>query len=126
MKVLLDTHTFLWAVTDEWRLSANVRRLLGSAELWWSVASVWEAITKVQIGKLSLPEPSGAFLTSELASNGVRILPITLDHVLRLESLPLYHRDPFDRMLVAQSIEEGWPIVTADPHFKSYPAHVLW
>lgn len=126
MKVLLDTHTFLWAVTDEWRLSANVRRLLGSAELWWSVASVWEAITKVQIGKLSLPEPSGAFLTSELASNGVRILPVTLDHVLRIESLPLYHRDPFDRMLVAQSIEEGWPIVTADPHFKSYPAQVLW
>jgi PIN domain nuclease of toxin-antitoxin system len=126
MKVLLDTHTFLWAVTEEWRLSANVRRLLGSAELWWSVASVWEAITKVQIGKLSLPEPSGAFLTSELASNGVRILPVTLDHVLRIESLPLYHRDPFDRMLVAQSIEEGWPIVTADPHFKSYPAHVLW
>jgi PIN domain nuclease of toxin-antitoxin system len=126
MKVLLDTHTFLWAVTEEWRLSANVRRLLGSAELWWSVASVWEAITKVQIGKLSLPEPSGAFLTSELASNGVRILQVTLDHVLRIESLPLYHRDPFDRMLVAQSIEEGWPIVTADPHFKSYPAHVLW
>jgi PIN domain nuclease of toxin-antitoxin system len=126
MKVLLDTHTFLWAVTDEWRLSANVRRLLGSAELWWSVASIWEAITKVQIGKLSLPQPAGEFLTSELASNGVRVLPVTLDHVLRIESLPLHHRDPFDRMLVAQSIEQGWPIVTADPHFNSYSAQVIW
>jgi PIN domain nuclease of toxin-antitoxin system len=126
MKVLLDTHTFLWAITDERRLSPKGRSLLGSADLWWSVVSLWEALTKVQIGKLTLPQPAGAFLTSELASNGVRVLPVTLGHVLRVETLPLHHRDPFDRLLIAQSLEEGWPIVTADPQFARYPVEVIW
>ncbi|MGD1215016.1 MAG: type II toxin-antitoxin system VapC family toxin [Terriglobales bacterium] len=126
MKVLLDTHTFLWAITDERRLSPRARSLLASAESWWSVVSLWEALQKVQVGKLSLPLPAGAFLTSELNSNGVRLLPVSLGHVLRVESLPLHHRDPFDRLLIAQSIEEGWPIITADPWFARYPVDVIW
>jgi PIN domain nuclease of toxin-antitoxin system len=126
MKVLLDTHAFLWAIGDEKRLSPKVSRLLLSAEAWWSVASVWEVLAKVAIGKLLLPQPTGAYLTRKLETNGVRVLPVSLSHVLRIESLPLHHRDPFDRLLIAQSIEEGWPIVTADPWFQRYPVEIIW
>ena len=126
MKVLLDTHTFIWAITDERRLSPRARSLIASSELWWSVVSLWEAIQKAQVGKLSLPLPAGPFLTGELSSNHVRLLPVSLSHVLRVEELPLHHRDPFDRLLIAQSIEEGWPIVTADPWFARYAVDVIW
>ncbi|HLM79964.1 MAG TPA: type II toxin-antitoxin system VapC family toxin [Terriglobales bacterium] len=126
MKVLLDTHTFLWAIIDEKKLSPRVRRVMASSELWWSVVSLWEAIQKAQVGKLSLPLPAGPFLTDELSSNHVRLLPVSLSHVLRVEELPLHHRDPFDRLLIAQSIEEGWPIVTGDPWFARYPVDVIW
>lgn len=126
MRILLDTHTFLWAITNESRLSAKVRTLMASADCWFSVASVWEVIVKVQSGKMSLPRPVGAFLTSELADSGVQILPITLNHVLRVESLDLHHRDPFDRILIAQSIEENLPVLTADPLFKNYPVQLIW
>ena len=126
MKVLLDTHAFIWAITDERRLSPRARSLIASSELWWSVVSLWEAIQKAQVGKLSLPLPAGPFLTGELRSNHVRLLPVSLSHVLRVEELPLHHRDPFDRLLIAQSIEEKWPIVTADPWFSRYPVDVIW
>ena len=126
MRVLLDTHTFIWAITDERRLSPRARSLIASSELWWSVVSLWEAIQKAQVGKLSLPLPAGPMLTGELSSNHVRLLPVSLSHVLRVEELPLHHRDPFDRLLIAQSIEEGWPIITADPWFAHYPVDVIW
>jgi PIN domain nuclease of toxin-antitoxin system len=126
MRVLLDTHAFIWAITDERRLSPRARSLIASSELWWSVVSLWEAIQKAQVGKLSLPLPAGPFLTGELSSNHVRLLPVSLSHVLRVEELPLHHRDPFDRLLIAQSIEEKWPIVTADPWFARYPVEVIW
>ncbi len=126
MKVLLDTHTFLWAITEESRLSQRVRLLLLSAESWFSVVSLWEILTKVQIGRLSLPRPAGRFVTEKLAFNGVHILPITLDHVLRVESLELHHRDPFDRLLIAQSLEENVPLVSADPLLQRYSAHLIW
>jgi len=104
----------------------KVSRLLASAETWWSVVSVWEVLAKVAIGKLLLPQPTGAYLTRKLEANGVRVLPVSLSHVLRIESLPLHHRDPFDRLLIAQSIEEGWPIITADPWFARYPVEIIW
>ncbi len=126
MKVLLDTRTFIWAIMDERRLSPTARNLIASSDLWWSVVSLWEAIQKAQIGKLSLPLPAGPFLTGELSSSHVRLLPVSPSHVLRVEELPLHHRDPFDRMLIAQSVEEGWPIITADPRFARYPVDVIW
>jgi PIN domain nuclease of toxin-antitoxin system len=126
MKILLDTHIFLWGIVHESKLSRRVQTLLPSAECWFSIASVWEIVTKVQIGKLDLPRPAGPFVTERLAANGVRLLAITLDHVLRLESIYLHHRDPFDRMLVAQSLEEDLPLVTADPIFEKYPVRVIW
>ena len=126
MKVLLDTHTFIWALIDEGRLSPRARRLMGASELWWSVVSLWEAVQKAQLGKLSVPLPAGPFLSGQLISNHVRLLPVSLSHVLRVEELPLHHRDPFDRLLIAQSIEEGWPIITSDPWFARYPVEVIW
>jgi PIN domain nuclease of toxin-antitoxin system len=127
MKALLDTHTFLWAIAEEGKLSRRAQQIYtGPSDLWLSVASVWEILIKARAGKLLLPVPSGPYLVKELAKNRIEILPITLDHVLRTESLPLHHRDPFDRLLIAQSVEEGWPIVTADPVFERYPVQVIW
>lgn len=107
MNVLLNTHTLLWALTDDSKLSDRVRKLLPQANTWFSEASLWEILIKVQVGKIPLPRPAGPFVISKLAVNGVQILHVTPDHVLRPESLPDHHRDPFDRMLIAQSLEEN-------------------
>jgi PIN domain nuclease of toxin-antitoxin system len=126
MKALIDTHVLLWGLQSEEKLSPQVQTLLPKSDLWISVASLWEIITKVQVGKLDLPKPVGDYLSKKLKANGVLVLQITFDHVKRLEELPLHHRDPFDRMLIAQSIEENLPVITADPLFKQYPVQVLW
>ena len=127
MKVLLDTHTFLWAIADDGRLSRRAQQIYtGPNDLWLSVASVWEILIKVRAGKLPLPEPAGTYIVKELAKNKIEVLPIKLDHVLRIESLPLHHRDPFDRILIAQSLEENLPLVTADPVFERYPVKLIW
>ena len=127
MKALLDTHTFLWAIAEEGKLSRRAQQIYtGHNDLWLSVVSVWEILIKVQAGKLPLPEPAGRYLGKKLSQNRIEVLPITLDHVLKTESLPLHHRDPFDRLLIAQSIEVGWPIITADPWFARYPVELIW
>jgi len=106
---LLDTHAFIWALAEEERLSPKVRRLMSSSELWWSVVSLWEAIQKAQLGRLSLPLPAGPFLSGELSSNHVRLLPVSLSHVLRVESLPLLHRDPSSPpILGSRTIRSRW------------------
>lgn len=126
MKILLDTHTFLWGLSDETKLSERVRRLLPRAESWLSVASLWEILIKSQSGKLPLPQPVGPYVMSKLKFNGVKLLPVTAEHVLRIESLPLHHRDPFDRMLIAQSLEEELPLVTSDAIFQRYGMNLIW
>jgi len=127
MKALLDTQTFLWAISGNERLSKRAGQIFtGPSDLWLSVASVWEILIKVQIGKIPLPVPAAPYIVKKLAQNRIETLPISLDHVLKIETLPMHHRDPFDRVLIAQSIEEGWPIVTADPMFKDYPVQVIW
>lgn len=126
MKVLIDTHVLLWALQDETKLSSRVQTLLPTADVWISVVSLWEIIAKVQIGKLTLPRPVGDYLTSKLTANGVSVLPLTFDHVKRLELLPLHHRDPFDRILIAQSLEESLQLITADPQFEKYPVRLIW
>jgi PIN domain nuclease of toxin-antitoxin system len=126
MKVLLDTHALLWALSDQSKLSERVQRLLPQADTWFSVASLWEILIKAHIGKITLPKPTGAFVMSKLQVNGVRLLQITPDHVLRVELLPDHHRDPFDRMLIAQSMEENIPLVTADRIFARYPVELIW
>ena len=127
MKALLDTHTFLWAISGDQRLSQRAERLfIGPSDLWLSVASIWEILIKAQVGKMPLPIPVGPYLVKKLAENRVGILPVDLNHVLKVEALPMHHNDPFDRILIAQSIEEGWPIITADSVFERYPVRVIW
>ncbi|MFY9660536.1 MAG: type II toxin-antitoxin system VapC family toxin [Terriglobales bacterium] len=127
MRTLLDTHAFLWGISGDRRMSQHARDIfIGPSNLLLSIASIWEILIKVQLGKLNLPQPAGPYIIRKLAENRIEVLPITLDHVLGIESLPLHHRDPFDRLLIAQSIEEGWPIITADPWFARYPVEVIW
>jgi PIN domain nuclease of toxin-antitoxin system len=128
MRCLLDTHTFLWATADDGRLSRAAAEIFtnGNNELFLSVASVWEIVIKVQIGKLPLPSPVAGYVKRQLAVNRVQTLPVSFEHVLRVEQLPLHHGDPFDRILVAQSMEEKMPIISGDPIFKKYPAKLMW
>jgi PIN domain nuclease of toxin-antitoxin system len=126
MKILIDTHVLLWGLQSEAKLSRRVRALLPAADVWISVASLWEIIAKVQVGKLALPTPLGDYLTAKLTANGVSVLPLTFDHVKRLEELPLHHRDPFDRILIAQSLNESMPLVSADPQFEKYSVELIW
>jgi PIN domain nuclease of toxin-antitoxin system len=126
MKVLIDTHVLVWGIQDPAKVSSRVRTLLPVADVWISVASLWEIIAKVQIGKLVLPTPVGDYLAEKLKMNGVSVLALNFDHVRRLEEIPLHHRDPFDRILIAQSMEEKLPLVSADPHFEKYPIQLIW
>jgi PIN domain nuclease of toxin-antitoxin system len=127
MKALLDTHTLLWAISDDPRLSRRAQQIFtGPNDLFLSVASIWEILIKVKTGKLPLPDPAGPYLVKKLRENRIEVLPIKLDHVLKIENLTVHHRDPFDRILVAQSIDEKCPLVTADPIFERYPVNVIW
>ncbi len=127
MRAVLDTHAFLWGIAGNKRMSQNARDIfVGPSDLSLSIASIWEILIKVQIGKLDLPRPAGPYIVSQLAENRIEMLGLNVDHLLALEKIPLHHRDPFDRLLIAQCIEEGLPIITADPVFKNYPIRVIW
>jgi PIN domain nuclease of toxin-antitoxin system len=127
MKALLDTHTLLWAISDDPRLSRRAQQIFtGPNDLFFSVASIWEILIKVKTGKLPLPDPAGSYLVKKLRENRIEVLPIKLDHVLKVENLTVHHRDPFDRILIAQSIEEKCPLITANPIFERYPVNVIW
>lgn len=127
MKAILDTHVFLWALAGDARMSPNARDIfVGNSDLFLSIASVWEILIKVQSGKLNLPRPSVPYVLSRLAENRIKRLPISFDHLLAFEGLPMHHRDPFDRMLIAQGMEEDCAIISADRVFKQYPVRVIW
>ena len=128
MKVLLDTHVFLWWIMDDPRLSAKAREMIAAPEtiVYVSAATVWEIAVKSQIGKLSLAQPVKQYIPTQMTTNGFIDLPITLDHALHIHSLPLHHRDPFDRMLVAQSQLEDMPILSADPLLSRYTVDIIW
>ena len=127
MKLLLDTHAFIWCDSDPGQLSATARAALldPANSVWFSVVSVWEIVIKVQLGKLTLRLPLPDIVAQQQA-NGLQVLPVTLPHTLAVEGLPPVHKDPFDRLLVAQANVEGAELVTADAIFKHYPVRVLW
>ena len=127
MKALLDTHVWLWMISTPERLSASARRLLEPAEneLHLSTASMWEISLKYSIGKFELPAPPVVLLPEWIARSRVTALPIEQSHALAVAALPFHHRDPFDRMLIAQSSLEDLPIVTRDPVFNAYDVKVL-
>jgi PIN domain nuclease of toxin-antitoxin system len=127
VKLLLDTHTFIWWDSDPTQLSPTAAAALRDPanEVFLSVVSVWEIVIKSRLGKLTLRLPLADIVTQQQA-NGIRILEVSLAHVLGVESLPPAHNDPFDRLLAAQAIAEGMELVTADPMFAHYPVPVLW
>jgi PIN domain nuclease of toxin-antitoxin system len=124
---ILDTHVFLWLHTEPARLG-DTRPLLqrASTALLLSPASSWEIAIKWSLGKLPLPEPPSTYVPERMRLARVAPMPIVHSHALAVAALPDHHRDPFDRMLVAQSISEGVPIVTADPMIREYDVEVLW
>ena len=128
MKLLLDTHTFIWWDSEPSRLSSQALSLCQNQEntLLLSVASVWEMQIKLQLGKLSLKLPLAEVIESQRQANGVEVLPIRLEHVLTLEKLPAHHKDPFDRLLIAQAQVEDVVLVSGDPVFTRYPVKVIW
>lgn len=128
MNVLLDTHTFLWWVTDDPKLSSNARKYITDPDnkIYFSVVSAWEIVIKEQIGKLTLPEPAATYIPSRMETNQFLTQPIELAHVLKISTLPNHHRDPFDRLLIAQSHVEGYPIATVDSLITQYSVDVIW
>jgi PIN domain nuclease of toxin-antitoxin system len=127
MKLLLDTHIFIWWADAPEKLSATALAALEDEnnDLLLSVASVWEVQIKAQLGKLKLNDSLQNLIQSQQTTNGIQLLPIELAHVLALDALPFHHKDPFDRLLIAQSITEVATLVSIDPQFSAYPVTLL-
>jgi PIN domain nuclease of toxin-antitoxin system len=128
MKVLIDTHTFLWLIEDHPHLSTAARSIFADSanEVFLSIASVWEMAIKVSLNKLQLNASFEHFITQNVPKNNVQLLPVTLPHLVQVSALPFHHRDPFDRLIIAQSIVENIPIVGVDAAFDAYPITRLW
>jgi PIN domain nuclease of toxin-antitoxin system len=128
MNLLLDTHAFIWWAIDPDKLSSAARQACEDPTnlLLLSVASVWEMQIKAQLEKLTLPKPLSELVDHQVRQNGLSLLSIELPHIYALQGLPLHHRDPFDRLIIAQAIVAGLTIVTADSAFRSYAALLLW
>lgn len=127
MKLLLDTHAFLFAIAEPEKLSARVRKWLSDPAIPRSIsaASFWEIAIKVQIGKLMLPLDRGFFL-KQIEYLQATVVPVELRHCLALLALPFHHRDPFDRLLIAQALEDGFTLVTRDRAFGAYRVNTVW
>ncbi len=128
MRYLLDTHTFLWWILDDPQLSSRIRLILQQQdnEIFLSVASVWEISIKAQLGRIPFGEDPAVVIPQQIAANGLAVLPIEVPHALQVYRLPLLHRDPFDRMLVAQAMLEDLPLLTAAPSIAQYQVSVIW
>ncbi|RME47267.1 MAG: type II toxin-antitoxin system VapC family toxin [Caldilineae bacterium] len=128
MRVLLDTHTFLWWIDDDPRLSPRAREVIGDGGnvVYLSAASGWEMAIKARLGKLQLPGALSSFIADQLIANAFDSLPVQMSHALHVYTLPPHHRDPFDRLLVAQAQVEDIPLLTADPQIGRYAVQVIW
>jgi PIN domain nuclease of toxin-antitoxin system len=128
MNALLDTHAFIWWVTDASQLSRNAKDFISDPDnqIFFSVASAWEIIIKVNTGKLNIPEEVGTYITSRVTDNRFKVLGIELAHVIQVAKLPDLHRDPFDRIILAQSQVMGIPIITIDRLIVQYDVAIIW
>jgi PIN domain nuclease of toxin-antitoxin system len=128
MRVLLDTHVLLWWHDQPAQLTEIAYDTINDLgnDVFISVVNGWEIQIKAQLGKLTLSKPLRVILQEEQATNGFRLLPVTIEHIYTLDSFPLHHRDPFDRLLIAQAHQEGLTLVTHDPKFSTYPVSLLW
>lgn len=127
MNVLIDTHVFLWLNEAPEKLSASALQLCERSDvrLYLSLVSVWEIQIKQQLGKLSLSTPWQTMIQRQQQDNELKLLPIELSHIEQLQALPAVHRDPFDRLLIAQAIQESMTIVTSDQFFSQYPVALV-
>ena len=127
MRVLLDTHAFLWWITDSPALTPLAREVIadGRNELFLSAASGWEIAIKAQRGRLELPETPQEFVSEQLALNHIFSLPVLMSHALHVYSLPWHHNDPFDRLLVAQAQVEQLTILTANENIAKYDVEIV-
>jgi PIN domain nuclease of toxin-antitoxin system len=127
MSYIIDTQAFIWYATGDKQLSETALNIIESdTTRYISIASIWEMAIKNSIGKLEFQIPFEDLISNQLTINGYEILPINLHHIFQLAKLPLFHKDPFDRILIAQAVTENIPIVSIDPYFKSYPLTVIW
>jgi PIN domain nuclease of toxin-antitoxin system len=128
VRLLLDTHAFLWFIANDARLTSLARGLLEdeSHDLLLSTASIWEIAIKISIGKLHLGGPIPVFIPQQLALNRIELLDINLSHLEAVSSLPRHHRDPFDRLIIAQAAVEQLPIISVDDKLDPYGIHRLW
>ena len=128
MRLLLDTHVLLWFLLTPGKLSAAALAAIQQVEnqVYISLVSAWEMSIKSGLGKLSLTQPIEPFILDQARRNRFDILPITLAHIAAVERLPHHHRDPFDRLLIAQSLVEDILFVSADSAIHAYPATFLW
>ncbi len=128
MRVLIDTHTLLWFLSGDLRLTRHAYGVIANPanEVLLSVGSLWEIAIKASIGKLPLPEPFEDLLPAQLAEERIALVPIEMRHLAELRRLPFHHRDPFDRLIVAQARVEGVPVVTRDAAFEGYDIGVIW
>ncbi|MBK6723037.1 MAG: type II toxin-antitoxin system VapC family toxin [Acidobacteria bacterium] len=128
MRLLLDTHTLLWFIGGEAELSQAARTLIEDPEnkKFVSIVSIWEIAIKVSIGKISLATAFDSLFPHQLDINGFELLPVLIEHTSLVTNLPFHHRDPFDRLLIAQAISESMSLVSIDDHLDSYGVNRLW
>ena len=128
MRALLDTHTFLWWVTNQPQLSETVSSILRDRQnqIFFSAASGWEIAIKAQLGKLEIPSQPEDFIASQLELNSFQVLPIELKHALHIYHLPIHHKDPFDRILIAQCLVDNLTIASCDAQIIRYPVQQIW
>ncbi|WPF90062.1 type II toxin-antitoxin system VapC family toxin [Cyanobacterium aponinum AL20118] len=128
MKILLDTHAFIWWNLTPEKLSLNGLNLIEDKKniIYLSIASVWEMQIKISINKLHFDNPLSQIITKQRNINNFQILSIELEHIWELKNLPLHHKDPFDRILIAQAIIEKIPILTIDSIFQNYSINTIW
>jgi len=125
---LIDTHIWLWWHIDPGRLSDRAFRLIekGETPIYFSVVSAWEIVIKHGIGKLKLPLPPYTYVPKRLEISHMDVLQVQLEHVLQVQKLPDHHKDPFDRLLIAQASAENLMIISDDTQFRSYSLDVVW
>lgn len=128
MRYLLDTHAFLWFITNDKRLSETAHRIIGDRnnEIFFSAASAWEISIKTALGRLSIEGDPESFLVGQLVENGFLSLPVTVPHAAHVFTLPDIHKDPFDRIRVSQARLENMPLITRDPMVRQYDIEAVW
>lgn len=128
MRFLIDTHTLLWIVDDDPKLSDKAKKIFlnNNNDIFVSIASIWEMVIKISLKRLEIPGTLSEFVKEHIRGSKIEIMSIDLNHLYQLENLPFIHRDPFDRIIIAQAIIENIPVISKDEVFDGYPIQRIW